>query len=42
MMLNSLSHYSRFVDIGKEYMQNREEFNRKALETVKKHSLPRE
>ncbi|CAF2757834.1 unnamed protein product [Rotaria sp. Silwood2] len=28
-------------EIGREYMDNRPEFNRKALEFVKKHALPR-
>lgn len=29
------------IDIGKEYMENRTEFNRKALEMIKKYGLPR-
>ncbi|CAF4604643.1 unnamed protein product, partial [Rotaria sp. Silwood2] len=29
------------VELGREYMDNRTEFNRKALEFVKKHALPR-
>ncbi|CAF2982033.1 unnamed protein product [Rotaria sp. Silwood2] len=28
-------------ELGREYMENRPEFNRKALEFVKKHALPR-
>lgn len=31
-----------FLDIGKEYTQNRTEFNRKALEMTRKHILPRD
>ncbi|CAF3909060.1 unnamed protein product, partial [Rotaria sp. Silwood1] len=27
--------------LGREYMENRPQFNRKALEFVKKHALPR-
>ncbi|CAF3319045.1 unnamed protein product [Rotaria socialis] len=34
--------YAAIYDIGKEYMENRAEFNRKALEMIKKHSLPRQ
>jgi hypothetical protein len=30
-----------FSELGREYMENRAEFNRKALEFVKKHALPR-
>ena len=30
-----------FIEIGKEYMENRMEFNRKALEMAKKYGLPR-
>jgi len=30
-----------FLELGREYMENRPEFNRKALEYVKKHALPR-
>ncbi|UJR31840.1 hypothetical protein I4U23_019317 [Adineta vaga] len=33
--------YAVTLEIGKEYMNNRAEFNRKALETMKKYSLPR-
>ncbi len=29
-----------FSELGREYMENRAEFNRKALEYVKKHALP--
>ena len=34
--------FSFFKEIGAEYLSNRAEFNRKALEMVKKHGLPRE
>lgn len=30
-----------FLELGREYMENRPEFHRKALEFVKKHALPR-
>jgi hypothetical protein len=30
-----------FLDIAKEYAENRTEFNNKALEMVKKYSIPR-
>ncbi|CAF1027423.1 unnamed protein product [Rotaria sordida] len=33
--------YSLSLQLGREYMENRPEFNRKALEYVKKHALPR-
>ncbi|CAF5105590.1 unnamed protein product [Rotaria sp. Silwood1] len=34
--------YAVNYEIGKEYMENRPEFNRKASEMVKKYSLPRQ
>jgi len=40
--LKFLHYFSCFVEIGKEYMDRRPEFNRKALEMVKKHLLPRD
>ncbi|CAF1340781.1 unnamed protein product [Adineta ricciae] len=33
--------YSLSLDLGTEYMQNRLEFERKALEFVKQHAIPR-
>ncbi|CAF3466449.1 unnamed protein product [Rotaria socialis] len=33
--------YALSVELGREYKENRPEFNRKALEYVKKHALPR-
>jgi len=30
-----------YSELGREYIENRPEFNRKALEYVKKHALPR-
>jgi hypothetical protein len=38
---NFLYYFSRLVEIGKEFMENRAEFNRKAFEMVKKNLLPR-
>jgi hypothetical protein len=32
---------SFFLELGREYMENRSEFNRKALDFVKKYALPR-
>ncbi len=34
--------YFRYLELGIEYQENRDEFNRKALEYVKKHALARE
>ncbi|CAF0857422.1 unnamed protein product [Rotaria sp. Silwood1] len=34
--------YSESVELGREYKDNRPEFNRKALEYVKKHALSRQ
>ncbi|CAF3041776.1 unnamed protein product [Rotaria sp. Silwood2] len=33
--------YSVNLDIGKEYMENRTEFNRKSLEMIQRYKLPR-
>ncbi len=34
--------FLRYLDLGKEYLDNRPEFNRKASEYVKAYALPRE
>ena len=45
LSLHSLSSFCRefdHLDIGKEYKDNRNEFNRKASELIRQHGLPRQ
>lgn len=37
----SLNFIFHFLEVAEEYMKNRNEFNRKALEMTKQHALPR-